>query len=101
MMKKFYRSYWRRSCCLSGAVLAEEQKRPLSIAEQGIFSAGGTVTEPVEGDYDPTTNWLDATRAGQYGARRSRQCAVPDSRQRQRSSHRLSARLTATCRMAG
>ena len=49
---------------LSGAALAEEAKAPLSIAEQGMFSAGGTVTGPVEGDYDPTTNWLDATRAG-------------------------------------
>ena len=37
---------------------------PLSIAEQGMFSAGGTVTEPVEGEYDPTTNWLDTERPG-------------------------------------
>ncbi len=29
-----------------------------------MFSAGGTITEPVAGDYDPTTNWLDTTRAG-------------------------------------
>lgn len=36
----------------------------LRIAEQGMFSAGGTVTDPVEGEYDPTTNWLDITRAG-------------------------------------
>lgn len=36
----------------------------LSIAKQGMFSSGGTVTEPVEGEYDETTNWLDATRAG-------------------------------------
>ena len=36
----------------------------LRIAEQGMFSAGGTVTEPVAGDYDPTQNWLDITRAG-------------------------------------
>ena len=49
---------------IASAALAEETKAPLSIAEQGMFSAGGTVTEPVEGDYDPTTNWLDATRAG-------------------------------------
>lgn len=31
----------------------------LMIAKQGMFSSGGTVTEPVEGEYDPTTNWLD------------------------------------------
>lgn len=36
----------------------------LQIADQGIFSSGGTVTEPVEGEYDETTNWLDSTRAG-------------------------------------
>lgn len=36
----------------------------LQVADQGIFSSGGTVTEPVEGEFDPTTNWLDMTRAG-------------------------------------
>lgn len=36
----------------------------LMIARQGMFSSGGTVTEPVEGEYDPTTNWMDITRAG-------------------------------------
>jgi|GEM_PF-168289 len=41
-----------------------ENSGSLIIAEQGMFSAGGTVTDPVEGEYDPTTNWLDATRAG-------------------------------------
>ena len=49
---------------LSAAAFAEEAKAPLMIAEQGYFSAGGTVTEPVEGEYDPTQNWLDVTRAG-------------------------------------
>lgn len=36
----------------------------LVIAKQGLFSSGGTVTEPVEGEYDETQNWLDNTRAG-------------------------------------
>ncbi len=36
----------------------------LGIAKQGMFSSGGTVTAPVEGTYDSTTNWMDATRAG-------------------------------------
>ncbi|MBQ3379583.1 MAG: alpha/beta fold hydrolase [Clostridia bacterium] len=36
----------------------------LMIAEQGYFSAGGTVTEPVAGDYDETVNWQDPSRAG-------------------------------------
>lgn len=35
----------------------------VKIAEQGMFSSGGTVTEPVEGKFDETTNWLDGTRA--------------------------------------
>ena len=47
-----------------GAAFAEEAGEPLVIAEQGMFSAGGTVTEPVEGEYDPTTSWMDETRAG-------------------------------------
>lgn len=38
--------------------------RPLAIARQGMFSAGGTVTEPVSGEYDATTNWLEPERRG-------------------------------------
>ena len=34
------------------------------IAEQGMFSSGGTVTEPAPGEYDPTRNWMDTNRAG-------------------------------------
>ena len=36
----------------------------LMIKEQGMFSSGGTVTEPVEGEYDPTTNWPELVRHG-------------------------------------
>ena len=36
----------------------------LSIAKQGYFSSGGTVTEAVSGTYDPTTNWMDTERPG-------------------------------------
>lgn len=36
----------------------------LVIAEQGYFSAGGTVTEPVEGEYNPAMSFMDDTRAG-------------------------------------
>ena len=43
---------------------AEVPEGALVIAKQGIFSSGGTVTEPVEGEFDETTNWLDSTRAG-------------------------------------
>ena len=42
----------------------EAASETLMIARQGMFSSGGTITEPVEGEYDPTTNWMDATRAG-------------------------------------
>ena len=42
----------------------EASSDALMIVKQGMFSSGGTVTEPVAGDYDPTSNWLDATRAG-------------------------------------
>ena len=36
----------------------------LAIAKQGIFSSGGTVTEPVAGEFDETQNWLDFSRSG-------------------------------------
>lgn len=36
----------------------------LRIAKQGLFSAGGTVTAPVEGEYDPAQSWMDPTLAG-------------------------------------
>ncbi|MBD5454278.1 MAG: alpha/beta fold hydrolase [Lachnospiraceae bacterium] len=52
-----------------GTGVALEQAEPASldllmIATQGMFSSGGSVTAPVEGAYDSTMNWLDATRAG-------------------------------------
>lgn len=43
---------------------AQNDSGSLVIAKQGMFSSGGTVTDPVEGEYDPTQNWLDVTRAG-------------------------------------
>ncbi len=45
-------------------VVLTSQENALSIKEEGMFSSGGTVTEPVAGEYDETTNWLDSTRAG-------------------------------------
>lgn len=36
----------------------------LVIKEQGAFASGGTVTDPVGGEYDPTQSFMDATRAG-------------------------------------
>ena len=47
-----------------GEVENEIPDGALVIAEQGMFSSGGPVTEPVAGDYDATTNWLDAARPG-------------------------------------
>ncbi len=43
---------------------SEEAGTTLNLAEIGMFSAGGTVTEPVEGDYDPAQNWMDVNRPG-------------------------------------
>ena len=37
---------------------------PISLKQQGMFSSGGTVTEPVEGTYDPSLSWMDPTLAG-------------------------------------
>lgn len=39
-------------------------KNALSIARQGVFASGGTVTEAVAGNYAPEKSWLDPTRAG-------------------------------------
>lgn len=43
---------------------AEEADTTLNLVDIGMFSAGGTVTEPVEGEYDPTQNWMDVNRPG-------------------------------------
>lgn len=40
------------------------RSQSLVIAKQGMFSSGGTVTDPVEGAYDSTTNWLELERHG-------------------------------------
>lgn len=45
-------------------IVLASQKNGLSIKEEGMFSSGGTVTEPIDGKFDETTNWLDGTRAG-------------------------------------
>ena len=42
----------------------EPMQTGLVIEKQGVFSSGGTVTDPIPGDYDPTQNWMDATRKG-------------------------------------
>ena len=64
-MKKFVSIIFVALIALTAFVAtAEESKAPLMIAEQGMFSAGGTVTEPVEGEYDPTQNWMDVNRPG-------------------------------------
>ena len=45
---------------LSAAVPAQA----ISIAKQGVFSSGGTVTAPISGDFNAAENWLDFSRAG-------------------------------------
>ena len=39
-------------------------KIQLKLQNRECFTSGGTVTTPVEGTYDETTNWLDSTRKG-------------------------------------
>lgn len=46
------------------ACTKQAQTNHLIIAEQGVFTSGGSVTEPIEGEYDPTQNWLDLSRKG-------------------------------------
>lgn len=41
-----------------------QQPLGLVIEKQGVFSSGGRVTEPVEGEYDPSVSWMDMTRKG-------------------------------------
>lgn len=45
-------------------ILLTSKENGLSLKEEGMFSSGGTVTTPVEGEFNSTTNWLDSTRAG-------------------------------------
>ena len=45
-------------------IVLTSQEKGLEIKKEGIFSSGGTVTEPIAGEYDETTNWLDNTRKG-------------------------------------
>ena len=49
---------------LVGCARVEKDDGSLHIARQGVFASGGTVTEPVAGDYAPEKSWLDQTRAG-------------------------------------
>lgn len=37
---------------------------PLVMREQGIFSAGGTVTAPLVGEFNVAENWFEFSRAG-------------------------------------
>ncbi len=45
-------------------IVLTSENRGLTIKDEGMFSSGGTVTEPIEGEFDATTNWLDSTRKG-------------------------------------
>ena len=40
------------------------RNKTLIIARQGMFSSGGTVTEPVEGTFNAAMNWLESERHG-------------------------------------
>ncbi|MGN0739822.1 MAG: alpha/beta fold hydrolase [Treponema sp.] len=60
-MKKSFFLLTASACVL---FLANCSDATLRIKKQGVFSSGGSVTEPVPGTYDETTNWLSATREG-------------------------------------
>lgn len=55
---------WADTVSKSGLWADKPQGKPLAIASQGVFSSGGSVTEPLPGRYDETKNWLDRSRAG-------------------------------------
>lgn len=59
-----YAAMLERAAGLADTGSEVSDENTLQIADQGIFSSGGTVTEPVAGEYDSTTNWLDLTRTG-------------------------------------
>ena len=63
-MKKLYVLIAVFLLVTASAVMAQNENEALVLSEIGMFSAGGTVTDPVEGEYDPTTNWMDAARPG-------------------------------------
>ena len=57
-MKKILCSLLAALMLLSSfAAFAEETDTSLTLIDIGMFSAGGTVTEPVEGEYDDSTPW--------------------------------------------
>ncbi len=51
-------------CMVAITSIISASSKALSIEKQGIFSSGGTVTEPIAGTYDETINWLSPTREG-------------------------------------
>ena len=71
-------SHWKRICCggliaaliltvLSACAPDESNtdvSAPLAIARQGMFSSGGTVTSPIDGEYRPEMSLMDTTLAG-------------------------------------
>lgn len=52
------------SSCGNSPQQCASTQNGIVIEKQGVFSSGGRVTDPVEGEYDPTQNWLDMTRKG-------------------------------------
>ena len=63
-LKKIFLLLSLASLAISMTSCASAPKNSLAIKKQGVFSSGGTVTEPIPGTYDETKNWLDQTRAG-------------------------------------
>ena len=68
---------------------SSETTEPLTIAEQGIFSAGGT-TITSDGTFNPEDQW-EETGAGQTSHVDHAKCFIPDSRRRNRSANGIPA----------
>ena len=52
------------SSCGNSPQQCASTQNGIVIEKQGVCSSGGRVTDPVEGEYDATKNWLDMTRKG-------------------------------------
>ena len=63
-MKKLSVLFLLLSLLTFSVIIVQAEDEPLAISEIGMFSAGGTVTDPVEGEYDPAMSWMDPSRPG-------------------------------------
>lgn len=63
-MRKFSIALIVATALAGFCVAAMANEGALIIKKQGVLSSGGTVTEPLSGDFNIAENWLDFSRAG-------------------------------------